>query len=350
MENNIPKTAGFVYILEVKDIDLPVCKIGMTKRDPYTRCAEINNSSTGDFLWEVARYFAVNDCAKLERVIHDELKPLKQKRREFFNISAEVADKAVMSIINKQNDINIVDININDLSDTASHDGGKMKKKRKKIYEFRSIDSEYSELLLAFTSILGVKGRPFGQLNKPLFGVSDDNEGVQWNLAIYRDTGEIRLGVNLEGKVYSNWPIADFILSELKSSSLMGLTKLLSHPENIYLQFMRDAWQVASRPEIEEKYFGGNKFPFSNLDDDLWTAILKEALGCLDEKQGYRARNKQKVTYKKPPKKGDQIRLMPVSPHLTIYTPVSMEGDIEVNLKNGFKLLEPVYDWVSRLI
>ncbi|MBT4638312.1 MAG: GIY-YIG nuclease family protein [Deltaproteobacteria bacterium] len=333
-----------------KDIDLPVCKIGMTKRDPYTRCAEINNSSTGDFLWEVSKFFAVNDCAKLERVIHDELKPLKQKRREFFNISAEVADKAVISIINKQNDINFVDININGLVDSESPDSVKPKKKRKRTSNFQSIDSEYSELLLTFAGILGVKGLPFGQLNKPLFGVSDGNEGIQWNLAIYRDTGEIRLGVNLEGKVYSNWPIADFILSELKSSSLMGLTTLLSRPENIYLQFMRDAWQVASRPEIEEKYFGGNKFPFSKLDDDLWMAILKEALDCLDEKQGYRARNKQKVTYKKPPKKGDQIRLMPVSPHLSIYTPVSMEGDIEVNLRNGFKQLEPVYDWVSQLI
>jgi|GEM_PF-7007896 len=28
--------SGYVYILEVKDIDLPVCKIEMTRRDPST--------------------------------------------------------------------------------------------------------------------------------------------------------------------------------------------------------------------------------------------------------------------------------------------------------------------------
>ena len=45
-------------------------------------------------------------------------------------------------------------------------------------------------------SLLNVKGRPFGQLNKPHFGMSDGNRGVQWNLAVYADTGDIRLGVN----------------------------------------------------------------------------------------------------------------------------------------------------------
>lgn len=48
------KTNGYVYILGVKDIDLPVCKIGMTRRNPFDRCREINKSSTGDFIWEVA--------------------------------------------------------------------------------------------------------------------------------------------------------------------------------------------------------------------------------------------------------------------------------------------------------
>ncbi len=42
---------GYVYILEVSDIDLPVCKIGRTSKNPFARCAEINRSSTGDFLW-----------------------------------------------------------------------------------------------------------------------------------------------------------------------------------------------------------------------------------------------------------------------------------------------------------
>lgn len=31
--NMTDETNGYVYILEVSDIDLPVCKIGMTTRD-----------------------------------------------------------------------------------------------------------------------------------------------------------------------------------------------------------------------------------------------------------------------------------------------------------------------------
>lgn len=97
-ENNSPKE-GYVYILEVKDIDLPVCKIGMTLRNPQVRCAEINNNSTGDFIWQVAYDVSVDDCRKLESFFHKKLEPLRQKNREFFNISAEVAYKALLSII-----------------------------------------------------------------------------------------------------------------------------------------------------------------------------------------------------------------------------------------------------------
>ncbi|MGL6328244.1 GIY-YIG nuclease family protein [Aeromonas rivipollensis] len=62
MEESATDNRGYVYILEVKDIDLPVCKIGMTTRTPHDRCNEINNSSTGDFIWSVAHYIAVDNC------------------------------------------------------------------------------------------------------------------------------------------------------------------------------------------------------------------------------------------------------------------------------------------------
>jgi hypothetical protein len=64
---------GYLYILEVKDIDLPVCKIGMTSRSPHARCSEINKNSTGDFIWQVAYQIAVDDCQKLESLVHKKL-------------------------------------------------------------------------------------------------------------------------------------------------------------------------------------------------------------------------------------------------------------------------------------
>jgi hypothetical protein len=61
------------------------------------------------------------------------------------------------------------------------------------------------ELFQLFTSRFGA-GRPFGPRNKPVFGMSDGNEGVQWNLVIWTDIQKIQqvhqLGVNLEGMKY----------------------------------------------------------------------------------------------------------------------------------------------------
>lgn len=51
--------SGYVYILGVRDMGLPVCKIGMTTRNPGARCQEINDSFTGDFLWEVVNWALV---------------------------------------------------------------------------------------------------------------------------------------------------------------------------------------------------------------------------------------------------------------------------------------------------
>ena len=81
--------SGYVYILEVKDIQLPVCKIGMTTRSPSKRCSEIDNSSTGDFIWAVAHFVTVDDCRKLESLVHSKLSPLRQKGREFFSLNPD---------------------------------------------------------------------------------------------------------------------------------------------------------------------------------------------------------------------------------------------------------------------
>ena len=105
MKESANNDNGYVYVLEVKDIDLPVCKIGMTTRDPYERCSEINNSSTGDFIWSVAYYIAVDNCKKLESLVHSKLTPLRQKGREFFNINASDANTALISIFENQTEI-----------------------------------------------------------------------------------------------------------------------------------------------------------------------------------------------------------------------------------------------------
>jgi hypothetical protein len=347
MNQSSEKIKGYVYILEVKDIDLPVCKIGMTSRNPFDRCKEINNSSTGDFIWEVAYQVGVDDCKKLESIVHKKLQPLKQRRREFFNINAEDAFKALLSIMNSRTDIK--EISIDEARNLHEEVPKKAKRKRVHKSSFRAIDSQYTEVLQSFTSIIGIKGRPFGQLNKPQFGISDGNEGVQWNIAVWPDVGSVQLGVNLEGMKYRNWPIANFILSELNNPSIAQLQRVLKHPEQIYVRFTRDAWQVTARPSIVEKYFGVDEVALSELRPELWDSMLKEALGCLDEKKNYRGRSSQSVTLVNKPKNGEQMRTMDVSPHLTIWTPIDMSGDLTLNVERRIQEMEPVYEWITRV-
>jgi hypothetical protein len=338
---------GYVYILEVSDIDLPVCKIGQTSRSPNARCAEINKSSTGDFLWQVAHEFPVNDRKRFERIVHKKLEPLRQKNREFFNVTADVASNAVQSILDAQSEIKAVDPA--DFGERPMEPRTPRKTKKSGATQFRQEDSKYADILALFAKTTECKGRSFGQLNKPFFGMSDGKEGVQWNIVIHRETQEIKLGVNLEGKKYINWPIATFILNELRTPGIEELKKELEDPGRIIVRFLRDAWQVTSRPFIEEELIQGREFPISEIDSTVWHSMLGEALECLSEATGYRGRSEQVVTLVNQPKRGSRTRSMEVSPHLIIWTPVNCLGDAAAEIEVGVNRLKPIHEWVSRV-
>lgn len=331
-------TSGYVYILEVEDIQLPVCKIGMTTRTPSKRCSEINKSSAGDFIWAVAHFVSVDDCRKLESLVHSKLSPLKQRRREFFQLSSDEAYKALISILESQDEIKKIDaesINIDsDLDSTRSS--------KKKKADYRKIDSDYAALLQDFAYLLQVKGRSFGQLNKPRFGISDGNQGVQWNLAVTPENGEVKLGVNLEGsEMTGKWLISPFILSK---PNIEELKSRVENKENIFVSFSRDAWQGAARLDIVEKHLGGREYSLAELDSSIWDMVLEEALTCLDENRSYlKRKTKQTVTLISD---GRQVE-KDISPHLTIRTCVSMEGDIEQNIRRKITQMKPIYDWVA---
>tara|TARA_R110001583_G_scaffold192961_1_gene360254 strand:+ start:3164 stop:4198 length:1035 start_codon:yes stop_codon:yes gene_type:complete len=338
MEELSNYNSGYVYILEVKDIILPVCKIGMTTRTPYKRCDEINNSSTGDFIWSVVHYIAVDNCKKLESLVHSKLAPLRQKGREFFNINPDDANKALISILENQTEIKKISVEEIIPKKNKSISSNKAKKRK---YSTKRIDSEYAELLQLFSSSLNVKGRPFGQLNKPTFGMSDGNVGVQWNLSINTETNNIQLGVNLEGSEKTGkWLIAPFILNH---PNIEKVKSNVSNLNNVTIRFSRDAWQGASRLKINEKFIGGREYTLSETNQHTWSSILEEALTCLDENKSYRGRKrKQKVTLESD---GREV-IKDISPHLTIWALLSLEGDIEENLKNKITELQPIYDWV----
>lgn len=199
--------------------------------------------------------------------------------------------------------------------------------------------------MLTFAGMLDAKAEPFGQLNKPYFGVSDGNSGVQWNLRIYRETGDAALGVNLEGLAYKDWPIANFLLNELEEPTLHEMIDKCEEPEELELSLTRDAWLPSgSRLSIVESQIGGNVQELSKVTRDQWSSIVLEALNCLNESKGYRGRTKQKVTHSS----DGRVTEKWVTPHLTIRTAVSAGESTKERLQRCFDLLTPAYDWLTR--
>ena len=138
-----------------------------------------------------------------------------------------------------------------------------------------------------------------------------------------------------------------FILSELDNPKIAEITSNLKNPGNIFICFSRDAWQVTSRPAIIERHLGGKEFSLAEMDAHQWSNMLKEALGCLNKESNYHGRAKQTVTLENRPRSGEQVRVMEVSPHLTVWSPLSLSGNIRENLENKLAELKPVYDWIK---
>lgn len=330
--------AGFVYVLEVQDIMLPVCKVGMTTRNPKSRCEEINAGSTGDFRWKVVHEWPVNDCRALERLVHEKLRPLRQKGKEFFNLTPDDAITAIQSLLENQADISTLPY----LAPQGGTPEPRSNRKSTK-HKFHREDQESANLMLTFAGMLNVQAEPFGQLNRPYFGVSDSNEGVQWNLRIYRESGAAALGVNLEGLAYGNWPIATFLLNEFKEPAMRQLLHSCSNPDAVDVSLTRDAWLPSgSRLSIVEAQIGGGIHRLSRLTEDQWSAMVSEGLACLNESKGYRGRTKQNVTHTS----DGRVTEKWVSPHLTIRTEVTPSGSTIERLQGCFDILKPVYDWV----
>lgn len=195
------------------------------------------------------------------------------------------------------------------------------------------------QILNIFNSILEIDGREFGQNGKEYYGLSDDTKGVQWNIAISKKNGNTRLGVNLEGIKYQNWPIAKFIENEKNKMNLCNLSKI-PQADKIIVGFYRDAWQCASRPNIDE-YHIQNKTLLSQLNKSIYNLMLSEAYNCLNASKNHRGRAKQDVT------RNNKVIEMEVSPHLNIHMYLPYNSS-KVEMKNIFTILQPVYDLVIK--
>ena len=197
----------------------------------------------------------------------------------------------------------------------------------------------------AFKIITQSKPHSFGALYSESRGICDNNNGVQWNIAVDKNL-ECRLGVNLEGLKYNNWPIAAFIENELAEPELPRLSDQIDDNANILISMLRDAWQVRARPPILEKIIGGKNIALNNLSAELWKNILIEAYKCLNKAKCYRGRATQEVTLTRSGK-----RFMQVSPHLYISklvwhnTPFNLDMALTL-LQESFDTMQNIYEFV----
>ena len=172
--------------------------------------------------------------------------------------------------------------------------------------------TNYDFAVNAFNSIRGINGKDFGKGK----GVSDGNEGVQWNISVNDEDGEAKLGVNLEGMKYKNWPISIFLKGELDNPRLPSLAKVIPGANKIHIKLERDAWQVLSRPPIKEKNIAGSGTLLSELTEKVWSDMLKEAYDCLNSDKNHKGRAKRSVTLMP----SGEEKEMEVSPHLGFNT------------------------------
>lgn len=202
------------------------------------------------------------------------------------------------------------------------------------------LGSEGAELWSAFQLVFGPHVRAFGSAALGHGGASDGNEGVQWNATVFRDSGERRVGVNLEGIKYDGWPIGRLISRELRDATLPGLVQELPDLTDVVIRFERDAWQASNRIAIEEQEIAPSPMPLSELTDAAWQQMLREARGCLRPAAGSFMRVKRTVK----PLSGE-AKQAEVSPHLMVYVRADSVTSWLQFMQAAKARLEPIYHW-----
>ena len=122
-----------------------------------------------------------------------------------------------------------------------------------------------------FRDVFGCRGREFGSLSRGILGVSDGNEGVQWNAGYYPRDGAVWLGVNLEGMKYDDWPVARLIEREISRPLLLTrYRRKVARPDKVTVLWARDAWQYSARRRIKDANLAPTPIALDRLDGQGW--------------------------------------------------------------------------------
>lgn len=194
------------------------------------------------------------------------------------------------------------------------------------------------------------------QFGTPTSGLSDGNEGVQWNAWIDPVSKDAFLGVNLEGKQYQDWPISRLILRELDQPTLLGVIREVKPTDQVELVWWRDAWAAGGSriPNFREHIIAPTPVALSDLTEDRWRSALEEALACLDAETNHRGRAKQTITLTQ--NGGEERAEHWVTPHLQFRYRLWQSDQqptrerARAMMKEGRELLEPLHAWATGLV
>ena len=171
-----------------------------------------------------------------------------------------------------------------------------------------------------FRDVFRCPGRDFGSPSRGVLGISDGNEGVQWNTGYRPGDGFVWLGVNLEGMKYDDWPVARLVEREISRPLLLTrYRRQVARPDRVTVLWARDAWQYSARPPIKEANLAPTPIALDRLDGQGWADALRGARECLDPRKRHRGRRKVPVTLLSSQRQVE----MYVSPHLKIGTPLA---------------------------
>lgn len=205
------------------------------------------------------------------------------------------------------------------------------------------LGSDGDRIAAAWRRVFGEDARPFGSATLGWGGLSDGNEGVQWNAGFDPRAGERWIGVNLEGMKYDGWPVARLITRELSRPLLHDHIERMRDTAGIRVIWTRDYWQATSRPRILEKYIEPTPILLDALTPGAWRQALSGARECLEFHGREVRRGTQLVTLAATGRGVEG----PVSPHLTFRLSADSITTWEEFFREGKARLQPLYEWTE---
>ena len=182
----------------------------------------------------------------------------------------------------------------------------------------------------------------------------DPTHPTQWSYYFDGLNKRHFLLVNLEGKKYQDWPIAQLLDRELRDPKLPNLSESLLPLDDVELIVMRDSWLPHGNRETNDDFLASTPKPLTDVTREFWRKVVLEGLNCLSQDKNGRGRGKRIVS-----KPGGGRRETETTPHLQfrlLLTPPEISGLTSYGKfikafspmwREGCTTLEPLYDFVA---